>query len=57
MVSATWFAIRDWIRAKRCECGDQGDTGVAMWWPQVMEFLKADNDVELKRKILDVPRR
>ena len=58
MVSATWFAIRDWIRAKKCNCGDQGDTGVEKWWPQVISFLEADNDqLETKRQILGVPRR
>jgi RHS repeat-associated protein len=58
MASATWFAIRDWIKATKCNCGDQGDTGVDKWWPQVISFLETDNDQkEAKRQILDVPRR
>ena len=58
MAGATWFAIRDWIKAKKCSCGDQGDTDVHKWWPQVIDFLEADNDqLELKRSILGVPRR
>jgi RHS repeat-associated protein len=58
MASATWFAIRDWIKAKKCKCGDQGDTEVHKWWPQVTAFLETDNDEkEKKRQILDVPRR
>ncbi len=58
MAAATWFAIRDWIKAHKCKCGDQGDTNVAAWWPQVMEFLNiANGDIEGKRRALDVPRR
>jgi len=58
MASATWFAIRDWIKAKKCKCGDQGDTNVNSWWPQVMEFLKTDNSqLERKRQILGIPSR
>ena len=58
MVAATWFAIRDWIKAKKCKCGDQGDTDVNSWWSQAMRFLEADNDdLELKRQILGVPPR
>jgi len=58
MASSTWFAIRDWIKAKKCKCGDQSDTGVDKWWPQVMEFLRTANDqLERKRQILGVPPR
>jgi RHS repeat-associated protein len=58
MAGATWFAIRDWIKAKKCDCGDQGDTGVHQWWPTVIRFLETDNDqLELKRQTLGVPRR
>ncbi len=58
MAGATWFAIRDWIKAKKCECGDQGDTDVKKWWPRVIAFLETDNDqLERKRQILGVPRR
>lgn len=58
MVSATWFAIRDWIRTRKCNCGDQGDTDVHKWWPQVISFLEADNNqLEAKRQTLDVPQR
>lgn len=55
MAAATWFAIRDWIKAHKCKCGDQGDTNVQAWWPQVMEFLNKDNsDIEGKRRALGV---
>lgn len=58
MAAATWFAIRDWVKAHKCFCGDQGDTNVAAWWPQVMEFLNiANDDIEGKRRALGVPRR
>jgi RHS repeat-associated protein len=58
MAAATWFAIRDWIRAHKCHCVDQGDTNVASWWPQVIHFLETDNDqLETKRRILGVPAR
>ena len=58
MARATWFAIRDWLKAKKCNCGDQGDTGVDKWWPQVVSFLETDNnEKEAKRQILEVPRR
>jgi RHS repeat-associated protein len=58
MAGATWFAIRDWIKTKKCECGDQGDTNVEKWWPQVIAFLETDNDqLERKRRILGVPKR
>lgn len=58
MAAATWFAIRDWIKAHKCRCGDQGDTNVAAWWPQVMDFLSKDNgDIEGKRRALGLPPR
>ena len=58
MASATWFAIRDWIKAKKCKCGDQGDMDVNKLWPQLMDFLKTDNgQLERKRQILGVPPR
>jgi RHS repeat-associated protein len=58
MAAATWFAIRNWIKAKKCSCKDEGDTNVNAWWPQVMEFLMADNsDLDNKRRILGLSRR
>lgn len=58
MAGATWFAIRDWIRTKRCKCADQGDTNVHSWWPRVIQFLERDNsELETKRQILGVPLR
>ena len=55
MAAATWFAIRDWIKAHKCLCGDQGDTNVAAWWPQVMDFLsKANDDIDGKGGALAV---
>ena len=71
MAAATWFAIRDWIRAKKCNCGDEGDTNIGDWWPQVIKFLEAyggtdDTDIgdeinaaylREKIRILNVPPR
>jgi hypothetical protein len=58
MANATWFAIRDWIKAHKCKCGDQGDTNVHSWWPQVIQFLETSNSqLETKRQILGVPLR
>ena len=67
MASATWFAIRDWIKAAKCKCGDQGDTNVNEWWPQLESFLEASGgpyyreidsgETARKRQILDVPSR
>ena len=58
MAKATWFAIRDWIKVQKCRCGDQGDTNVHSWWPQLIQFLETDNrELERKRQILGVPRR
>ena len=58
MARATWFAIRDWIRAKKCKCRDQGDTDVDKWWSQVIAFLEtADDQKQRKRQILEVPQR
>jgi uncharacterized protein RhaS with RHS repeats len=64
MARATWFAIRDWIKAAKCKCGDQGDTNVGQWWPQVESFLEAsggpflreinDGEMASKRQILDL---
>src|SRR5437773_11085701 len=64
MSTATWFAIRDWIKTSKCGCGDQGDTHVGDWWPQVMSFLDASGgprgreidpeELEQKRQILDL---
>jgi len=56
MAAATWFALRDWIKAKKCSCDDQKDTDVHKWWPQLVKFLKTNNDqLETKREILGVP--
>jgi hypothetical protein len=58
MAAATWFAIRDWIRTNKCKCGDQGDTEVNKWFPQVITFLGIEDDqMEPKRLSLDVPGR
>ena len=58
MAGATWFALRDWIKAHKCRCGDQGDTSVHSWWPIVIQFLETDNgELERKRQILGVPQR
>jgi hypothetical protein len=67
MARATWFAIRDWIKAAKCKCGDQGDTNVGQWWPQVESFLEAsggpflreinDGEMARKRQILDLSSR
>ena len=66
MVRATWFAINDWVKGKKCGCGP-ADTNVDTWWPTAMTFLKASGgpwyremnavEVENKRRILGVPQR
>lgn len=55
MARNTFFAIFQFARNKDCNCKF---ADIRSWWPQVMDFLKADNgDLETKRRILNVPRR
>ena len=64
MAVSTWYALRDYARAKKCDClRDWPDAS----WSQVRQFAQAsggpdlreidDAELEAKRMILGVPRR
>jgi len=64
MAVSTWYSLREYAKAKKCDCLQDWEDAS---WSQVRRFAQASggpdwreinfDELEVKRKILDVPRR